>query len=207
MPEPTTDLPNDGSLILGSFLSILYALRAHTKVCDGTDLFESPQFLRGLDAARPGLIIVLKESLSAWRAHTLGCDDLSEDDPWYRDAMAVMEDARALMQTKISTVSDEEMRAMTVLQTFGFTFTLATDPIDSDEDYDSLGDALFKQGCFEDGSFGSSAGVAHIAFDREATDLAEAIGSALRQVHKAGYSVSRIEVDRHVGHGDDAPTV
>jgi hypothetical protein len=55
-------------------------------------------------------------------------------------------------------------------------------------------DALFEAGC-DDGTFVSRDGVAYVAFSREADSLEAAIKSAIRDVRKAGYEVSRIEFE------------
>jgi hypothetical protein len=77
------------------------------------------------------------------------------------------------------------------LETFWFVLTLAG----VDEMTDELQGALLKQGC-DDALLGKRAGKVHLSFAREATDLADAIGSAIKAVLLAGYSVSHIEVER-----------
>jgi hypothetical protein len=57
-----------------------------------------------------------------------------------------------------------------------------------------MAEALFEAGC-DDSTPGSSEGVVTIDFDREADSLGEAIGSAVRDVEKAGFNVARIEVE------------
>jgi hypothetical protein len=81
-------------------------------------------------------------------------------------------------------------------KTFSFTLTLVTPPIETADEMDALHSALHMQGCSEDGSLSSSAGIAHLHFDREAPDLAEAIGWAVKAVLLAGYSVSHVEVEQ-----------
>ena len=54
--------------------------------------------------------------------------------------------------------------------------------------------ALYESGC-DGGSPGSSCGLAHVAFDREADSLEGAIRSAVSDVRKAGLSVERVQID------------
>ena|SRR5579884_3085681 len=53
---------------------------------------------------------------------------------------------------------------------------------------------LHEQGC-DDGTPASRDGLAWIHFDREALSLEEAIGSAIKQVQSAGFTVSKVELD------------
>lgn len=70
-----------------------------------------------------------------------------------------------------------------------FTLILAREPSG-----DEL-DALFDAGC-DDAMFGTTAGVAHAQFDREADTLADAIMSAIESVESvAGLRVVRVEPD------------
>ena len=55
-------------------------------------------------------------------------------------------------------------------------------------------DALYEAGC-DDGTVVTRDGVTHIAFDREAESLEEAIRSATAQVTSAGFEVARVEMD------------
>ena len=64
---------------------------------------------------------------------------------------------------------------------------------------EAMANALYESGC-DDGSPGSSSGLAHVAFDRQADSLEEAIRSAVSDVRKAGLSVERVQID------DDALT-
>jgi len=59
---------------------------------------------------------------------------------------------------------------------------------------DEDADALFEAGC-DDGTPGSSAGVASIMFTREADSHLAAIRSAIRDVRKAGFEVSPVEIE------------
>lgn len=59
---------------------------------------------------------------------------------------------------------------------------------------DEIADALFEAGC-DDGTPGTSAGVFTIDFDRTGPSLEEAINSAVLDVKKAGYEVSRVEIE------------
>lgn len=71
-------------------------------------------------------------------------------------------------------------------------FTVILDGLSEMTDTDA--DALYEAGC-DDGSPGSREGVAFVAFDREAPSLTEAIGSAARDVRKAGFDVVRVEIE------------
>ena len=55
-------------------------------------------------------------------------------------------------------------------------------------------DRLHEAGC-DDGTVVTRDGVTHIAFDREAESLEEAIRSATAQVRVAGFEVARVEMD------------
>ena len=59
---------------------------------------------------------------------------------------------------------------------------------------DDQADMLFAAGC-DDGTPASCNGLAWIHFDREASSLEEAIGTAVAQVQSAGFSVSKIQLD------------
>lgn len=71
-------------------------------------------------------------------------------------------------------------------------FTLILDGLS--EMTEDVTNALYEAGC-DDGSPGSSESVTHIAFDREAESLEEAIRSAVSDVRKAGLSVERVQID------------
>jgi len=55
-----------------------------------------------------------------------------------------------------------------------------------------MAEALFA-GC-DDSNPWSSEGVVSVGFDREAASLGDAIGSAIKDVERAGYAVARVEV-------------
>jgi hypothetical protein len=55
-------------------------------------------------------------------------------------------------------------------------------------------EALFEAGC-NDGTFASRDGRAFVGFTREAASLLDAIRSAIRDVRKAGFEVSRVEIE------------
>jgi len=58
----------------------------------------------------------------------------------------------------------------------------------------ALADALFEAGC-GDATPASRDGVVTIYFDREAGSLGDAIGSAVKDVERAGFAVARVDVD------------
>lgn len=57
-----------------------------------------------------------------------------------------------------------------------------------------VADALYEAGC-DDGTPGTCDGVLSIDFHREGDALEAAIKSAIADLHTAGYSVSRVEMD------------
>jgi hypothetical protein len=57
-----------------------------------------------------------------------------------------------------------------------------------------MADALFEAGC-DDAGVGSCSGVLTVDFDREAESLGDAIGSAVKDVERAGFAVVRVEVE------------
>lgn len=67
---------------------------------------------------------------------------------------------------------------------------MLAEPSLSDKDCD----ALYEAGC-DDGTVVTRNGVTHIAFDRQAESLEEAIRSATAQVRAAGFEVARVEMD------------
>jgi len=73
---------------------------------------------------------------------------------------------------------------------FDFTLTL----VGPDEFTVELADRLYEAGC-DDATFGTSNGVHFGRFHREAGSLAEAVGSAIAAVVRAGFGVSRVEVE------------
>jgi hypothetical protein len=64
----------------------------------------------------------------------------------------------------------------------------------ADELTDELEDALLEAGC-NDAFLHSTGGVVFLDFDREAETLGDAIGSAVKDVEKAGYKVAKVEVE------------
>lgn len=79
--------------------------------------------------------------------------------------------------------------ATTTTRTYTFTLTLAG----VSELTVAMADALFEAGC-DDATPGSSQGAVMVDFDREAGSLGEAVGSAIRDVERAGFAVARVEV-------------
>ncbi len=78
----------------------------------------------------------------------------------------------------------------TTMRTYSFILTLAA----VTEITVEMADALFEAGC-DDSSPWSSEGVVSVAFDREAESLGDAIGSAIKDVERAGFSVARVDVE------------
>lgn len=58
-------------------------------------------------------------------------------------------------------------------------------------------DALYSAGC-DDGTIVTRDGVTHIAFDREAASLEDAIRSASANVRSAGFEIARVEMEAFV---------
>jgi hypothetical protein len=56
----------------------------------------------------------------------------------------------------------------------------------------AMAEALFEAGC-DDGTLFSSGGEVAVGFSREALSLEEAVRSAIADVARAGFSVSRVE--------------
>jgi hypothetical protein len=79
---------------------------------------------------------------------------------------------------------------------YDFSLIVAGNSEFTDED----ADALFEAGC-DDGTPGSLCGVASVTFKRAADSLLEAIRSAIRDVRKAGFEVSRVEIETGVLEG------
>lgn len=73
-----------------------------------------------------------------------------------------------------------------------YTFTLVLAGVD--ELTPEMADALFEAGC-DDSTPASCDGVVHVHFDREAESLGDAIGSAVKDVVRAGFAVARVDVD------------
>jgi hypothetical protein len=80
--------------------------------------------------------------------------------------------------------------ATTTVKTYSFTVILAG----ITEITVDIADALFEAGC-DDGSPGSCEGIVSVDFDREAECLGDAIGSAVKDVARAGFAVARIEIE------------
>lgn len=81
------------------------------------------------------------------------------------------------------------------LKSYAFTIVLAG----VDELSDAMIDAIYVAGC-DDAGVGSCEGLVTVDFDREAESLGDAIGSAVKDVAKAGLAVARVEVDRRARH-------
>lgn len=75
------------------------------------------------------------------------------------------------------------------LATFRFTIVLEG----LDDINEELTNRLFEAGC-DDTLLRSCEGVVYLDFDRDANSLAEAIGSAVRDITRAGCSLSHISV-------------
>ncbi len=78
------------------------------------------------------------------------------------------------------------------IQTYGFSLVLTPAEIAAADC-----DRLHEAGC-DDGTVVTRDGVTHIAFDREAESLEEAIRSATAQVRLAGFDIARVEMDTMV---------
>jgi hypothetical protein len=61
---------------------------------------------------------------------------------------------------------------------------------------DEDSDKLYEAGC-DDGSILTCGGVTKVQFDREASNLDEALASAIQNVERAGLAVARVEIERH----------
>lgn len=79
---------------------------------------------------------------------------------------------------------------MTTMKQYDFTVILSDVPKMTDE----IADKLHEAGC-DDASYGSSQGISHVTFHRNATSLQDAIRSAISSVQKAGFHVSKVELD------------
>ena len=73
---------------------------------------------------------------------------------------------------------------------YSFTLNIAGVP----ELTPAMADAIFAAGC-DDATPASRDGIVTVGFDRKAESLGDAIGSAIKDVERAGYAVARIEVD------------
>jgi hypothetical protein len=72
-----------------------------------------------------------------------------------------------------------------------YEFTLI---LDADEITDEMANRLYEAGC-DDASLARQAGKTELMFDRIAPSYLEAVVSAVRDAHKAGYHVARVEAD------------
>ncbi len=81
------------------------------------------------------------------------------------------------------------MSTQTTLKTHHFTLTLTEVAGLSDE----LQGDLLKAGC-DDASLWSEGPVVYLEFDRASGSLGDAIGSAVRDVERAGLAVARVDV-------------
>ena len=82
---------------------------------------------------------------------------------------------------------------MATVATKTYSFSLTLDGVE--EMTLEMADALFEAGC-DDGSPWSCEGTVAVAFDREAETLGDAVGSAIKDVERAGYAVARVDVGR-----------
>ena len=55
---------------------------------------------------------------------------------------------------------------------------------------------LYETGC-DDASVLTRDGITRVQFDRQASNLDEALASAIRNVERAGLAVARVEIERH----------
>jgi hypothetical protein len=69
---------------------------------------------------------------------------------------------------------------------------IPTDLEVTDEDADKL----YEAGC-NDSSILTRDGVTRLQFDRQASNLDEALASAIQNVERAGLAVARVEIERH----------
>lgn len=82
----------------------------------------------------------------------------------------------------------------TTTKTFSFTLSLAT----VTELTVEMADAQFEAGC-DDSTPSSREGVVSVDFDREAESLGDTIGSAIKDVMRAGFAVARVDVEQQRG--------
>jgi hypothetical protein len=85
---------------------------------------------------------------------------------------------------------------MSQVATRAFDFALILAGVD--EFTVELADRLYEAGC-DDATFGTSNGVHFGRFRREAGSLGEAVGSAIRDVERAGFTVARVDMDATKG--------
>jgi hypothetical protein len=86
------------------------------------------------------------------------------------------------------------LMATTTTKTYSFSLILAG----VTEITVAMADALFEAGC-DDASPWSCEGIVSVDFDREAESLGDAIGSAVKDVARAGFSVARVDVETAKG--------
>lgn len=86
------------------------------------------------------------------------------------------------------------MAVGTALKTYSFTLTLSGTPEVTDESLDTMLGPLLAARC-DDASLSSEGQTVYLGFDRQAESLGEAVGSAIAAVVRAGFGVSRIEVE------------
>lgn len=61
---------------------------------------------------------------------------------------------------------------------------------------DEDADKLYEAGC-DDASILTRDNITRLQFDRNASNLDEALSSAIQGVERAGFAVSRVEIERH----------
>jgi hypothetical protein len=74
---------------------------------------------------------------------------------------------------------------------YGFSLILSAYDVTDEE-----ADKLYEAGC-ADASILTRDGVTRVQFDREASNLDEALSSAIHDVEQAGFAVARVEIERH----------
>jgi hypothetical protein len=90
--------------------------------------------------------------------------------------------------------SGGDLMATTTRKTYSFTLTLEG----LDELTIEVGDAIYA--VVDDGFLHSDGPAIYLDIDREAASLGDAIGSAIKDVERAGFAVTRIDVgDRRDG--------
>jgi hypothetical protein len=62
-----------------------------------------------------------------------------------------------------------------------------------------IADALYEAGC-DDAGVGTCDGILTVDFDREADSLGDAIGSAVKDVERAGCAIARIIIEEAANH-------
>jgi hypothetical protein len=76
------------------------------------------------------------------------------------------------------------------MSTWEFTVLLAG----VDDITPELADALYKAGC-DEGTVGSSCGIATVSFARQAPSLQEAIRSAINDIQRAGGDIECVQIE------------